>query len=128
MYKISILSHPCNLSKVREKIGEIAEEAGFTHDNTKKIVLAVDEACTNIIRHSYLNDYTKKININAKIKNKELEIAIQHYGLSPDPEKITGCRPKIIRPGGLGVYFIRRIMDKVVYNGRKIILCKSRPK
>jgi len=128
MCRISIQSNPENLAIVRKKIGKIAEKAGFKKTDSDNIILAVDEACTNIIRHSYLNDYSKKININAKIKSKELEIAIQHYGLSPDPEKITGCRPKTIRPGGLGVYFIRRIMDKVVYNGRKIILCKSRPK
>lgn len=124
---ISIASHPKNLARVRKRIGWIAREAGFAKKDSEKIILAVDEACTNIIRHSYLCDYTKKIKINAAIKAKELEITIRHYGKSPDKKKVAGCHPRKIRPGGLGVYFIRKIMDRVIYNGRRIILCKSRP-
>lgn len=128
MYKLSILSNPKNLAKIRKEIRYIAEKSGFNKNDTVNIVLAVDEACTNIIRHSYLNNYRKRINLKAAIKKKQLEITIRHYGIKPDPKKLRGCCPKKIRPGGLGVYFIKNIMDKVVYSGRKLILCKSRQK
>lgn len=125
MYKISILSNPKNLAKVRKKIKYISEKAGFTKKEICNIALAADEACTNIIRHSYLGDYTKKINIKADIKDKRLEITIRHYGIKPDLKKITGRRPRRIRPGGLGVYFIKKIMDDVMYDGTRLILIKK---
>lgn len=122
MYKITILSNPRNLAKVRKKIRWIANKAGFAKNKIGGIVLAVDEACTNIIRHSYLGNFTKKINIDAEIKDKQLEISIRHYGIKPDLKKLKGTRPKKIKPGGLGVYFIKKIMNKAIYGAKRITL------
>lgn len=125
MYKLSILSNPRNLARVRKKIALIARKAGFVKKEIGNIVLAVDEACTNIIRHSYLGNHTKKININADIKNNQLKITLRHYGIKPDLKKVTGRRPRKIKPGGLGVYFIKKIVDKVIYDGKRLILIKK---
>lgn len=119
------ISNPKNLCRIRKKISELAGKAGFTKNEIGGIVLSVDEACTNIIRHSYLDDYTKKINIKTEITKKQLKITISHYGIKPNLKKIKGMRPKKIKPGGLGVYFIKKIMDKVKYNANKIILIKK---
>lgn len=117
MCKLSILSNPKNLVNVRKKVKLIANKTGFSKEETSNIVLAVDEACTNIIRHSYSNDYTKKINIKVDLKPKKLlKIIIRDYGIKPNLKKISSLRPQKIKPGGLGVYFMKKIMDEVIYD------------
>jgi anti-sigma regulatory factor (Ser/Thr protein kinase) len=116
MLKLSVLSNPKNLVKIRKKLERETLKAGFNQNDAYNIVLAVDEACTNIIRHSYKNDFTKKINLLIKTANNKFIIEIKNYGIKPTNIK-TACRlPLKIRPGGLGVFFIKKIMDKVTYD------------
>lgn len=120
MHKFSILSNPKYLAKIRNNIEKISRKTGFSKETASKIVLAADEACTNIIRHSYKEIYTKKIGIKIFSSPKNiLKIIIRDYGIKPDLKKITGRRPKKLKPGGLGVYFIKKIMDIVVYDTSK---------
>ena len=49
--ELSVKSTTDNLAQIREFMKEAALESGFSEDVTGKIVLAVDEACTNIIKH-----------------------------------------------------------------------------
>jgi serine/threonine-protein kinase RsbW len=68
----TILSRTDHLLEVREFVSEAARQFGFSEEDVANIVLAVDEACTNIIKHH--------------------------------------------RRGGLGVYLMKKLMDKVEYN------------
>lgn len=118
------------MAGVRKKIIEIAKKSGFNKDEASKIAFAVDEVCTNSIRHSYQNDYTKKIDIRVDADSKNLKIIIRDYGIKPNLKKVKGCRPKKIRPGGLGIYCLKKIMNKVIYDttnkkGTKITLVKK---
>ena len=49
----SILSRTDKLLEVREFVLEAARNSGFSEEEASKIVLAVDEACTNVIKHAY---------------------------------------------------------------------------
>jgi len=51
--ELVIKSSTDNLAVVREFIETSALESGFSEKVVKKISLAVDEACTNIIKHAY---------------------------------------------------------------------------
>ena len=50
--EVVVKSTTANLSKIREFMKETAHECGFSDDVIGKIILAVDEACTNIIKHA----------------------------------------------------------------------------
>jgi len=132
MLKLSILSDPKNLVKIRQKLEKETKKAGFSQIDTYNIVLAVDEACTNIIRHSYKNDFTKKINLLVKTKKNNFVIEIKNYGIKPAKAKTLGRLPKKIKPGGLGVFFMKKIMDKVEYDTKpkkvtRLIMSKKIP-
>ena len=68
--KLVIKSKTENLSTIREFVSENANDAGLSKEEIDDIILAVDEACTNIIKHAYKSfpdgeiiiaiDYTKK--------------------------------------------------------------------
>ncbi len=114
--QLSILSHPKYLQLVRGVMKKIADIIGFSEDDADHITLAVDEACSNIIKHSYMNDPEKKIDISIKAQGKELEIHITDYGKQCDISQMQSRDINDIRPGGLGIYIINNVMDSVEYD------------
>lgn len=117
-----IISKTDNLVGVREFIGDEARQYGFNNEEVANIILAVDEACTNIIKHAYQYAPNKEIEISIIPTNQYFEVRIYDNGKTFDP---TTLKPPNIkehlgkyRRGGLGVYLMKRLMDKVEYNFR----------
>jgi serine/threonine-protein kinase RsbW len=116
---INIESKTEHLIAVRDFVSSAARNFGFGDEDVSKIALAVDEACTNIIKHAYKFDPGKSITITIRSRNGALEIVIQDFGKAFDPRKIITPDMKEylahFRRGGLGVYLMKSLMDKVEY-------------
>jgi anti-sigma regulatory factor (Ser/Thr protein kinase) len=115
MIALRITSDPKLLSIVRAMVGQLCDLLDYPPPEQRKIVLAVDEACANIIKHTYKGDRTQGIEILCKAEDDLLEIVLQDCG---PPLDLEGIRPRDlaeIRPGGLGTHFIRNVMDEVNY-------------
>jgi len=56
LLRIELRSNPEMLCVVRNALGQLAATLGFSEPECHAVVLAVDEALTNIIRHAYLGD------------------------------------------------------------------------
>lgn len=116
---LHIESRTERLIAVREFVSAAARECGFPDDEVSKIALAVDEACTNVIKHAYRNDPTKKITVTVKSRAGGLEIAIADTGATFDPARVQTPDMKEYlshyRHGGLGMYLMKSLMDKVEY-------------
>lgn len=133
-YQISISASTRNLSDVRDFITEHAESYGFVADQIADIRLAVDEAVTNIIKHAYQNDTSKEINISLKFTDAQLCIYLTDTGRSFEFEtyKLPDIKKQIElkKRGGMGVYLIHSLMDKVSYTRKgqknRMIMCKNR--
>lgn len=120
--KIQINSELKNLRLVREFVGREARRFGFDEIETEMIVLAVDEVCTNSIKHSYKNKPDGKITIEIKAIGNRFTVIVFYDGLLFDPSKIKVDSPikKIqktgkIKRGKLGMYIIYKFMDDVRY-------------
>ncbi len=129
LVKIIVPSHPKYLSIVRNvtsKIGEIYEiEESIVND----LRLAIDEACTNIIRHAYKGDTTKKIMLKYVMKPEKFTVILEDNGIKADINKLKGRNLDDIRPGGLGIHFIKRVFDIFMFDeskkkGNRLILVK----
>jgi anti-sigma regulatory factor (Ser/Thr protein kinase) len=81
-----------------------------------RVVLAVHEACANIIKHSYHGDTAQRIDLTVLITPEELAMEIRDYGSKPDLAAIQPRALHDVRPGGLGTHFMRSIMDTVTYD------------
>ncbi|MEG8945973.1 ATP-binding protein [Rosettibacter firmus] len=123
-----------NLSKVREFTKNAAVECKFSEDTIEKIVLAVDEACTNIIKHAYNYSPDGIINISIKVNNGKFIVTIIDHGktFNPDtiPEPDVREYYKQKKVGGLGMYLMKKLMDEVIYstlgdNKNQVVLVKS---
>jgi anti-sigma regulatory factor (Ser/Thr protein kinase) len=114
--ELTIASDPKYMKLVRGLVAAAAEVVGFVKADVNSLCLAVDEACTNIIRHAYDGDHNQKIEMQLGLHPDRIEVKLRDYGRKPDPAKIKPRELHDIRPGGLGVHFIRTIMDEVVYD------------
>ncbi len=110
------------LSIVREFVSDAARRFGFTEESVGKIALAVDEACTNVIKHSYNYAPNKEIDIRIIAENGVFEIVIIHQGktFNPDEVKTPDMREYLshYRKGGLGIHLMRSLMDTIEYRIR----------
>jgi anti-sigma regulatory factor (Ser/Thr protein kinase) len=116
---IRIPSDPANLCTVREAIRRSAAGAGFEEPDTEQIVLAVDEALANVIKHGYGGCRDQPIHIRieyaAEPGRSGVRFVIRDFGKSVDPRTICGRDLDDVRPGGLGVHIMKTVMDEVRY-------------
>lgn len=117
--KLIVKSRTENLSRIRDFVNTFALEAGITPDVVENIILAVDEACTNIIRHAYKSYPDGDLIIKVKFSQSRFFVSIIDYGKSFEPETIPD--PDLQRyyrqrkVGGLGMYLMKTLMDDVKY-------------
>ncbi len=114
------------LCVVRNALGQLAATLGFSELECHAVVLAVDEALTNIIRHAYLGEAERPIEASfswihasrADNSGDALEIVLEDRGVAVNPKKMCGRALEDVRPGGLGLHFIRECMDTVEFSRR----------
>ena len=118
--RLHLLSLPAHLPVVRGAIEKICELLGFDSDSVGGIVLSVDEAMTNIIRHAYDGAGDKPIEVELAVLGRSepegLKISLRDYGRVVDPATIKSRDLKDVRPGGLGVHIMTECMDVVDYS------------
>ena len=108
-------SDPCCMQVVREMITGMGLLAGLPDSKVRLITLAVDEACANIIRHTYKNEASHIIEMTCRASDDKLEFCLRDFGEKVDLGKIRHRDLDDIRPGGLGTFFMKNIMDKIEY-------------
>ncbi len=116
---VKIPSHPKYLCIVREVTAKVGHIHGIGEDLVEQLKLAVDEACANVIKYAYGGDARKRIVIRYKVDRGWFEVVIEDSGVKADPEAIMGRRLEEVRPGGLGVHFIKRCFDIFEFDGKK---------
>jgi anti-sigma regulatory factor (Ser/Thr protein kinase) len=129
LLRMELRSDPEMLCAVRGALAHLTEKLGFPEAECRAVVLAVDEALTNIIRHAYGGQTEQPIEASFRrisldddaLRGEALEIVLEDRGPAVDREKLCGRPLEEVRPGGLGLHFIRQSMDRVEFrrsNGR----------
>jgi anti-sigma regulatory factor (Ser/Thr protein kinase) len=96
------------------------------------MVLGVDEACTNIIRHAYHLAEDQLISLSLEtIKSNGVRFRLRDYGDRLDATNYQGRSLDQPRPGGLGMHLIRHAFDQIDYQQRRrgtlLVLTKLKP-
>lgn len=126
LLKMELRSNPETLCVVRNTLAELAQTLGFPEAECRAVVLAVDEALTNIIRHAYQGRTEQPIEATFRrirvardgLEQPALEIVLQDRGVNVDREKLCGRKLEDVKPGGLGLHFMRESMDTVEFRRR----------
>lgn len=118
--RIEMSSDASELSPTRETVREWLTERGWGDHGSADVVLALDEALTNVIRHGYKNEPGRPIVIDVKplAANEHgpgVHLTIRDWAFQVPLDKICGRDLDDLRPGGLGVHLIRSLMDDACY-------------
>jgi serine/threonine-protein kinase RsbW len=118
--KFEVTSEAKYLPDVRARLRRWAADEGWSERQVGEIVLALDEAVTNVIRHAYNSEPQHRILVYAEpIVDPEhgagCEIRVRDFGRQVDPGQICGRDLDDVRPGGLGVHIIRAMNSVVEY-------------
>ena len=113
---LSMPSNPQYLCAVRGFFSSLCNDLKFDEQEVSRIVLAIHEACTNVIKHCYNGDCEQRIDFTIRITPEHFIVDIQDYGGPQDISRIGPRALEQVRPGGLGTHFIQSVMDDVTYN------------
>ena len=106
-----------SLKEVRVFSRDVFEKLNLKNDLKDELVLAIAEAAQNIVKHAYkgVQDTTDRMEIKISLNDGNLEIGFYDKGKPVVPGNIQHRKLDDIKPGGLGTYFIKQIMDEAVF-------------
>lgn len=113
----AIFSIPCGTSAPREgrkKAYEFAESMGFDQSALDDVRLAIGEAVTNAIRHG--RPEKGSIRLECRALEDELKVNIKYPSSAFNPDDIPVPNFDPPAEGGMGIYFMRLVMDEVTYS------------
>lgn len=133
-HKLKVPGRYDRLEQISQFIEQAGEAAGLDTVAICRCQLAVDEACTNIIEHGYEGEDRGAIEIACEPGAGELVITISDQAKPFDAETVEG--PRLgdnldeVQVGGLGLFFIKQVMDTVEFihgeGSNKLVLVKKR--
>ncbi len=105
----------------REAVAAVARRLGFSPERIEELKTAVDEACTNAIRHGSRSDARMKVVVVLTADETKLDILVKDPGIGSAPPsevaipdiqaQVEGRNPK----GGLGLWLIRQMVDEAYF-------------
>lgn len=103
------------LKPMRERVRDLGVASGWPDKLTTDLVLAINEACMNIIEHAYGPQASGEIVLEIHNNENEIEIVLTDFAAPVELGAIHGRALEDLRPGGLGTHFINTIMDRSSY-------------
>jgi len=120
MEKILILQNEiAEISKLALFIEELGEEFGLSSELVFNLNLVLEEAVSNVILYAYPKEEHQTISLAAQKNDNQLIFVLTDSGkefdptLAPDADITLSAEDRPI--GGLGIFLIRQIMNKVEY-------------
>ena len=115
--KKDFLVRSSSLKDVRSFCREVFEKLHIDQNLKDELVLAIAEAAQNIVKHGYkdIENTNDRMEIKISLKDGDLEIGFFDKGKPVIPENIQHRKLDDIKPGGLGTFFIKQIMDDAVF-------------
>lgn len=106
-----------SLSALFDFVDEAAERYGLDEDSRFAVRLAAEEIFTNMIKYG---GGEARISISVEVRDHRLQLAFVHPGAVPfdvtDSDDVDVSQPITERrPGGIGLFLVRRMMDDVAY-------------
>ncbi len=123
---LEVSADPKLLSTVRAMVRSYLAEAGFARERADEVVLGVDEACTNAIRHGCKGCDDDCFSIVFRSDEEWIEIQLLDSG-EPASAEVFEAKARAepghhseIEPGGLGLHLIREVFDEVEFCPGKV--------
>ena len=117
--EIKLKNHVEELEKVNQFVEEICEELGLDMELQMNLNLVLEEMVSNVIFYAYPKGTPEEIELAAESDGKELTFVLSDSGIEFDPTAKEDADPDV-NPmdrdiGGMGIYIVKNIMNKVTY-------------
>lgn len=109
--ELTIAAQAAELKRVRQTLAEQFERLGLEPELAHRLILAVDEAAANVVRHAYCGSGEGELVLSLVLEGSDLCFCIRDFAPPVDCSKIRPRDPTEVRPGGLGVHLIDQVMD-----------------
>jgi serine/threonine-protein kinase RsbW len=115
---------------IRNYVGAVAREMGFSEARVRDILIAVSEAATNALKHGSPQGEADEIAVRCHLEADQLVIEVMDRGTGFDPLSVPVPIAEQMREGGMGIFFMRTLMDEVSFDcgsgGTTVRLVKGR--
>ena len=108
-------ANPEALSELRGAVRGACQRAGCGAEGSAQVVLAINEACMNIIQHGYRFADGRNFTLRLGVDDGVLVAQLLDNGLPATDADLCPRELGELRPGGLGVRFMRELLDEVAY-------------
>jgi sigma-B regulation protein RsbU (phosphoserine phosphatase) len=100
---------------MRAAVSDAAAASGCGEACIRDIVIAVDEACQNVIRHAYKGEPGNDVVVDMRYMPEYLVFYVIDFGPPANVDEIKPRPLDELRPGGLGTHFIKECMDETEF-------------
>jgi anti-sigma regulatory factor (Ser/Thr protein kinase) len=119
-HSLAIKADLDNLGRVRDFIEANLGTSGLSEDSAGELLLAIDEAVSNIIMHGFKSVADGDIELEVKQQPEALLVHIRDNAPLFDPTRDSNPHLEISplerdAPGGFGVYLLNHLVDKIAY-------------
>ena len=114
-HDIQVPADMSKLCELRDLLGRICEEHEVPPKTIRRMVLAIDEALSNVIEHASIKDSAKPIELSLEINEDRIVAEIRDRGIPFDPVPFEKPNRKSYPRRGFGLYLIHMIVDRIDY-------------
>lgn len=107
---------PASVPLIRNYVGAVAREIGFSEAGVRDILIAVSEAATNALKHGSPQGGQAEIAVCCHLEADRLVIEVTDQGEGFDPLSVPVPVAEQMREGGMGIFFMRTLMDEVSFD------------
>jgi len=108
-------SCPNELSDIRQNVTNVCVKLAFSEKEINAVVLAIDEACTNIIRYAYKDCRDGEIHLDITADDHQVIFRLHDLAKQVSKDCIKAKPSSPLKPGGLGVMLMREVMDSIEF-------------
>jgi serine/threonine-protein kinase RsbW len=106
---------PSSIPLIRRRVEQAARAMGFRESQLRDLLIAVSEAATNALKHGSPRGEESRITVRYEPDGDRLIVEVSDEGPGFDPLAVPVPVPEQMREGGMGVFFIRTLMDEVSF-------------
>src|SRR5690606_24412105 len=119
-----VLELPNDLRAIERSVDYLTDkgsEVGFDHDRLRlNFRVGLTEALANAMLYGNCRDPHKRVRVEAHLTPSEIKVQVTDEGRGFDPDAVRDptLPANRVRPGGRGIFLIRKLMDQVEFNDR----------
>ena len=118
--EVTVTTRPGDLERVVHAVDELGAVHGLPRDLVADVNVALDEVLDNIVRYAYRDEGRYEIRVRIVPSANHLDVEVEDDGIPFDPTTapvtpVNGGSVRDRAAGGLGLRFVRHLMDEVTY-------------